>query len=670
MKRLFLILKIIVCGGFLSFVSPSAAQATEPLTASRDSLIRLLNSTTDNQRKLELLTHLSDIDMLQDKYDYTLQLWNLAIRLDDQDAISTSVRPLTLRYSDVGQLDSTDVWIGYAKTYLKGQKKESLVQYLEMLRDIRDLTKREELARKLLKEEQGTTARADKYNYMRRLYCLGAIALMNDEIGKKLHLQPWDSYMKEGLEIAKSIPLEQDFLFQTQFLLALSSTDIQYTKQLIAFLQRYRQLPHVKSRIFNSHRTEIRAIAHMLTHGEEIGREQMDSYFKEFKRMMKAYPQDMAPPYEFYYPYVAENYYSYIQDYEKVVDCCDSVIKYAPKYKMDCVTFYEDKSRALAALGRWKEAYAAATEYIVVKDSLEAQNAATELMELQTQYEVNKLELEKTHLIARQQKRVLAFIIVLLLITVGWSIYIYRTLRVTRRLKQHLEIQSNKAIESEKMKTIFLNSISHEIRTPLNGIQGFCELILEDEVDPDLKPVIKDTISKNVDLLTALIDDLLEISKLSSATGTVPKTPVSIEEMCTRCMENEKQAHGKESIEYRIDDSCKEVTFLTNQLYLSKVLSNLLGNANKFTTRGSITISCRLKEKDSRLILAITDTGKGIPAEKQEWIFNAFTKIDEFIPGTGLGLYVCREIIKRLDGKIYIDPSYKDGTRVIVELVQ
>lgn len=92
MKRLFLILKIIVCGGFLSFVSPSAAQATEPLTASRDSLIRLLNSTTDNQRKLELLTHLSDIDMLQDKYDYTLQLWNLAIRLDDQDAISTSVR--------------------------------------------------------------------------------------------------------------------------------------------------------------------------------------------------------------------------------------------------------------------------------------------------------------------------------------------------------------------------------------------------------------------------------------------------------------------------------------------------------------------------------------------------------------------------------------------------
>lgn len=670
MKRLFLILKIIVCGGFLSFVSPCAAQAAEPLTASRDSLIRLLHSATDNQRKVELLTHLSDIDVLQDKYDYTLQLWNLAIRLDDQDAISTSVRPLTLRYSDVGRLDSTDVWIGYAKTYLKGKKKASLVQYLEMLRDIRDMTKREELARKLLEEEQVEAARTDKYTYMRRLYCLGAIALMNQEIGEKLHLKPWDSYMKEGLDIAKSIPLEEDFLFQTQFLIALSSTDIEYTKQLIAFLQRYRQLPHARRRIFNSHRTEIRSIAHMLTHGDRLGREQMDHYFKEFNRMVKAFPHDVAPPYEFYYPYVVENYYKYVADHEKVIACCDSVIKYAPKYKMDCVAFHEDKSRALAALGRWKEAFAAMDEYIVVKDSLAAQDATTELMELQTQYEVNKLALEKTSLIARQQTKVLMFIAALLLVAVGWSLYVYRTLRATRRLKQNLEVQSNKAIESEKMKTAFLNSISHEIRTPLNGIQGFCELILADEVDPELKPVIQETIATNVDLLTALIDDLLEISKLSSATGLLPKAPVSIEEICTRCMETEKQAHGKESVEYRIDDSCRGFDFPTHQVYLSKVLANLLANANKFTTEGSITVCCRLTDNASRLLLTVTDTGKGIPAEKQEWVFHAFTKVDDFVPGTGLGLYVCREIVKRLGGAIYIDSSYTDGTRVVVELSQ
>lgn len=670
MNRLLPLLKIIVCGGFLTFSGLPAMLASEPLAASRDSLIRLLDSATDNQRKLELLTHLSDIDLLQDKYDYTLQLWNLAIRLDDQDAISTSVRPLTLRYSDVGRLDSTDVWITHAKTYLKGKKKESLVQYLEMLRDIRDLTKREDLARKLLKEGQDEDARADKYKYMRRLYGLGAIALMNAEIGGKLHLKPWDSYMKEGLEIAKSIPLNEDFLFQTQFLIALSSNDIEYTKQLIAFYKKYRQLPHVKKRIFNSRRIEIKAITHMLMHGDRLDRKQMDNYFKEFNRLIKAFPQDVAPPYEFYYPYVAENYYKYTGNHEKVIQCCDSVIKYSPKYKMDCETFYEEKSRALAALGRWKEAYAAMDEYIVVKDSLQAQNAASELMELQTQYEVNKLELEKTHLIARQQKKVLMFIAALLLVAVGWSMYVYRTLRVTRRLKQNLEIQSNKAIESEKMKTIFLNSISHEIRTPLNGIQGFCELILADEVDADLKPVIKETIASNVDLLTALIDDLLEISKLSSATGTLPKTPVNIEEICTRCMETEKQMHGKASVEYRIDDSCRGFDFLTNGGYLSKVLSNLLANANKFTPAGSVTVSCSLTDKDSHLLLAVTDTGTGIPADKREWVFEAFTKVDDFVPGTGLGLYVCREIIKRLGGAIYIDPSYNEGTRVIVELSQ
>lgn len=119
-------------------------------------------------------------------------------------------------------------------------------------------------------------------------------------------------------------------------------------------------------------------------------------------------------------------------------------------------------------------------------------------------------------------------------------------------------------------------------------------------------------------------------------------------------------------VEYRMNMPAGSLIVPTHARYLALVLENLLDNAAKFTRQGSIVLSCR-KEGD-KLVLDVTDTGSGIPPEKHEEVFERFTKLDTFSKGNGLGLYICRLVIRRLSGEIYIDPGYTGGTRIVIVL--
>lgn len=640
--------------------------ASDDPAAAKDSLIRLLDVASTPSRKLELLTHLSDIGLMKDDYTYTEQLWKQAVAADNQEAMYNSIRPLAMHYLNLCQLDSADVWIDQARIHLKGKYREIALQYMGMMHDIRDLTQRKELAQKLVADTSAVLQPANPYPYMRRLYSLGAIALMME--GSNDQLKPWNSYLEEGLKIARTLPLEDGYLFRVQFLLGLGSTDIKYTRELMDVCREYRQLPAIKNRIFLSHQIEIAALARMLTHGKEIGRQQMDYYFNEFKRMVERYPQDVIPPPDYYYYYVGQNYYEYIGDYDKAIACCDSVIKNAPKYNMDNSSRYYDKGEYLALSGRWQDAYRALTDYMTIKDSIDSQHISEELTELQTQYDVSRLELEKANLVSRQQKIYIAAASLLLIILAGLLLYAFRTLRITRRLKRNLEVESRKAMESEKMKTLFMNSMSHEIRTPLNSIQGFSEIILSGEVEEDMREEMKESIENGVKQLTNLMEDMLEISQLGCTNELLPVSPVDIGQLCEECMMVETRKFRKPDTDYRIENRCGSKSYLTHRDYLIKAICNLLANANKFTQKGSITLCCEEDALKNKLIISVADTGPGIPPDKREWVFEAFNKIDEFIPGTGLGLYVCREIVKHLSAEIYIDPAYTEGARIVIEL--
>ena len=275
----------------------------------------------------------------------------------------------------------------------------------------------------------------------------------------------------------------------------------------------------------------------------------------------------------------------------------------------------------------------------------------------------------------RNKQIALAATFALLLAVIGWSTY--QRIMVKRLKKIHRELmianeevrkQSIKATESEKMKTAFLNSICHEIRTPLNSIAGFSELIFDESLDTATRQEFRQLIQSNSVALASLMDNILELSQLVSSEQPLPVEFTDIYRLCVEEMAKLKETLHNPNIECIITGDKDEATAPTNAFYLSRVIGNLLSNSAKFTESGTITVICNIEKEKRQLVISVTDTGIGIPADRQEWVFERFTKVDDFKPGTGLGLYICRIIIQRLGGQIRIDTGYTSGCKMVVTL--
>lgn len=198
------------------------------------------------------------------------------------------------------------------------------------------------------------------------------------------------------------------------------------------------------------------------------------------------------------------------------------------------------------------------------------------------------------------------------------------------------------------MKTAFINSMCHEIRTPLNAINGFSELLLTEQ-EPAARQAFQAEIWKSTTALTALLENMLELSQLVSSESPLPVAQTDIRLLCAERLELQKQLGDNPAVEY-VNEAGTEIEIPTNAFYLTRVVDNLLHNAAKFTAAGRITLRCRNDESRRTLQISVSDTGIGIPPEKQEWVFEHFTKVDPFKPGSGIGLYLCRLIVTRLGG--------------------
>ena len=232
-------------------------------------------------------------------------------------------------------------------------------------------------------------------------------------------------------------------------------------------------------------------------------------------------------------------------------------------------------------------------------------------------------------------------------------------------MKMELKALHLKAQESEKMKQAFINSICHEIRTPLNSIVGFSDLIMNEDIDEETRREFPAEIQKSTQLLTGLVNSMLEVANLDVSEDKLPCEPTDIRNICIQEIE---KISPKLGIKYQLDIAEDTLLITTNAAYLTMVIEHLLNNANKFTEKGFITLGYKVNHSNDQICISVADSGCGIPKEKQEEVFNRFSKLDTFVPGNGLGLYLCRLIVKRLDGEIKIDPDYTEGTRVIVNL--
>lgn len=232
-------------------------------------------------------------------------------------------------------------------------------------------------------------------------------------------------------------------------------------------------------------------------------------------------------------------------------------------------------------------------------------------------------------------------------------------LQITREESHRAEIEMQKAQEADKLKSAFLANMSHEIRTPLNAIVGFTSLFLETD-DREEKEMYLDIITKNNDLLLRLISDILDFSKIETGILDYHLEVVSLRDIIIE-QYNTYRHKTQEGVKLVCDtNSLPDIMVYTDTNRVSQILSNLLTNALKFTSQGSVTLSFR-KDKD-QLVVEVTDTGIGIPLEDQEKIFERFVKVDSFQQGAGLGLAICKTIVEALQGKIGVRSTYGTGS--------
>lgn len=225
---------------------------------------------------------------------------------------------------------------------------------------------------------------------------------------------------------------------------------------------------------------------------------------------------------------------------------------------------------------------------------------------------------------------------------------------------QELQRAKEAAEASDKLKSQFLSNMSHEIRTPLNAIVGFSDLLMSAE-DEEEKSEYMSIIKRNNELLLQLINDILDLSRIESDRLEFSYTDVHVNLMLNS-LEASSNFRLRENPDVKVvfNEPSTECIIHTEENRTLQVLSNFVNNAIKFTEKGTIEIGYKVETEGVRFY--VSDTGSGIPQEKQAQIFQRFVKLNEFINGTGLGLSICESIIKRLNGEIGVDSVEGEGS--------
>ena len=228
-----------------------------------------------------------------------------------------------------------------------------------------------------------------------------------------------------------------------------------------------------------------------------------------------------------------------------------------------------------------------------------------------------------------------------------------------KRTEAMLIQAKEKAEEADRLKSAFLANMSHEIRTPLNAIIGFSNILATAEEEQEKQEYIN-IIESNNTLLLQLISDILDLSKIEAGTLDFSYSNVELNDILSEIesvVRYRTETCGIQLIAHKGLPSCP---IKTEKNRLMQVLNNLLNNASKFTSQGSITFGYELCGKE--LYFYVKDTGCGIPADKVNSIFGRFVKLNSFVQGTGLGLSICQTIVEHMGGRIGVESEEGKGS--------
>lgn len=225
-----------------------------------------------------------------------------------------------------------------------------------------------------------------------------------------------------------------------------------------------------------------------------------------------------------------------------------------------------------------------------------------------------------------------------------------------KEMESALILARNKAEESDRLKTAFLANMGHEIRTPLNAIVGFADLLPVVQDENDRNQIIKE-IQLNNQKLLRIVGGLVSMSEIEAGARSLAMAAVDLNKMFVEVAEFYQPGTDVQIITHLPEN---EMLIHTDQSVLSEIVDNLMQNAVEFTLKGTITLGYDIS--GDQVKIWVSDTGKGIASEDQERIFERFVKLDEYIPGTGLGLSVVKTHVYNLGGTIGVESVLGQGS--------
>lgn len=346
-------------------------------------------------------------------------------------------------------------------------------------------------------------------------------------------------------------------------------------------------------------------------------------------------------------------YLDSLQNYHKMIGAC---------YPANTLF----KAQCLETLGRFQEACRVYASYAQISDSVRTAELDDKLSKYTVQFEVDKLKMDKLELNAKvNQNRLTTALIIgtfVLIVLIILSYFYIRTLTMNKKLDK-----AYRAAElASRMKTAFIQNITHELRTPLNSIIGFSSVIASNSKDNPENQEYVELIENNNTYLLDMMNNIIAIADMDSEGGAKKKTEFDVDCCCEECI-NTLRPFIKTTIELEYTPTVSPLLVCTVHSWMNKVLLILLSNANKFTEKGKIRLEYELDEENNHIKFIVEDTGIGIDEKYREKIFERFYKINNFSIGIGLGLAVSSQIMDLIGGRIYLDCTYQEGARFIVE---
>ena len=556
-----------LASGLIMSLFPYAAISAPPKPAQTDSLLTLLPKTPDAADRGRIYVQLADLS--GDSLELAAPYWEAALaeahKAGDTYGCKDALDFLVRKFAD-RDTRRAEKYIALSDSILPGSRhalfRSSLYAYY-LWKQMNDNNSIETVTRALEELKGKNYDRLTPEERIEWEFLTGlAIDFSSvtteayDNIAKAI------PYVERALENLRKYPLEERLHLEKICHDELSDLymlckDKRAEEQIGQCIDLHRKWLAMDDRFERPHRDTtgymMRAYAKMVYLRDLISRDKLNEYYQKCIGLARA-RGDMAEIYS-----TSARYYQCTGDYERAVAYIDSTITaYKSKgIKADLAPIYATQSYLYEKMGDYKNALKAVRTTNNIRFNERVEEAQSSLAEMQTLFEVGRLEFEKSRLTGRIRFIALLAGGILVLLLIGWSVYQYVMVRQLKQIRRQLtdaneEItrQSRRAMESEKMKTAFINSMCHEIRTPLNAINGFSDLLLEGDHDHDTRREFREQIWASTTALTTLLENMLELSRLLSSEEPLPLAETDLGLLCAERLQIQRELSQNPSVEY------------------------------------------------------------------------------------------------------------------------